>query len=75
MELFVNGESELASLSIQPSTFRTQRLTAGSISNVLAFNVVVGVTLGVVMMNVRFHRMPWRFSRHGCLLYGDELLS
>src|SRR5690606_19556468 len=68
-----SGERRLAgALGDQFSAQLAQRLAAGALPNVLALDVVPGMTVGAYVMHARQHGMPWGHP-HGCILLSATL--
>lgn len=57
----------LATATIKVLALLALRLTASTGANVFALDIVAGIALGVVVVDVLLDRVPWRFA-HGKLL-------
>ncbi len=62
--MLLNKATLLFASGVKIGTFLTKRFSTVSLSDVLGFDVVSGVTFSVVVMNRLLNGMPWRLFRH-----------
>lgn len=56
---------KLLSCPVEIGAFPAQRLSAITGPNILFFDIVASVAVGIVVVDIRFNGVPRRFSRHG----------
>jgi hypothetical protein len=62
------GRLTLSALVVQTLAFSTEGFVTSPLPQILPLDVVSGVALGVVVVNIGFDRMPRCFLGHGVLL-------